>query len=81
MAAAPKVRQLWGQQGNYERELPPHAADRYRPSLCQAARAKSFKLFDAGGLYLDVWYSRQIAKQQNLAAPRSAETIRKHMKK
>jgi hypothetical protein len=44
-------------------------------------RAKSFKLFDAGGFYLDVWYSRQIAKQQNLAAPRSAETIRKHMKK
>ncbi len=46
--------QLWGQQGNPERELPPHAADRYRRSLRQAAGQDREALRQRGGLYLEV---------------------------
>ena len=46
--------QLWGQLVDLESELPPHAANRHRYSLRKTSGTKPFKLFDGGGLHLEV---------------------------
>ena len=68
--------QLWGQLGNPELELPPHAADPCRPSLCKAAGRSLQDVRRRRGLYLEVspaggkwwrWKYRSGGKEKRLS--------------